>query len=440
MKEIRELTPAQDFQDGIAYCCIPVQKITEKGILESPEIITSEREHFPLSEEALLLKGFYIKRRANPLPRWSEKGIKSFLSGNPSPDIKEVFEGIRREYKTYLDLIDERFYSLLSIWALGTYFYRLFSVYPYIHLNGEIQSGKTKTLILTSLLSFNGELTFNSTPAYITRVIHNNHSTCCVDEAENLNSRNEGRKLLVSMYNAGYKKGVFTGKMEKEKGIWKPKLFEAYSPKIFASINGLSPALSSRSIPIPMVETSNKEIKNREIDINNPIFQEIRDNLYPLMLTQFKEIKETYHNLTDTEILGREWELWRPILALSKLIYKDEEKFYNEIRDLALKIISEKKEIRKEEIVPTFLISLKEMIEEYPAKDNFYPSSQIINFLKERDGVFGSINGKFLSLHLKKLALVDGNSFCKKIAGRVIRGYRLNPETISERLKAIGIR
>jgi len=109
------------------------------------------------------------------------------------------------------------------------------------------------------------------------------------------------------------------------------------------------------------------------------------------------------------------------------------------MRDLALKIISEKKEMRKEEIGLALLVCLKEIIEEYPTKDNFYPSSQVINYLKERDGVFGNVNGKFISTHLKRLALTNGNSFCKKIAGRVIRGYKLNPETISERLKAIGI-
>ena len=115
MGEIKELTPAQDFQDGVAYCCIPSQRIREEGISESFKIITSERECFEFEEETLLLKGFYTKRRSNTLPRWSEKGIKSFLSGSPSPSLKEVFEEIKREYETYLDLIDNRYYFLLSI-------------------------------------------------------------------------------------------------------------------------------------------------------------------------------------------------------------------------------------------------------------------------------------------------------------------------------------
>ena len=137
------------------------------------------------------------------------------MEGKSASSLEALFTQIRDQYQLYIDFLDERVYSLLSVWVIGTYFHRLFSAYPYIHLNGDPQTGKNKTLELTALVAFNGELTFHSTPAYIVRAISDNHCVCCVDEAERLRpSKDEDRQLVISMYNSGYKRGAMAGKVE----------------------------------------------------------------------------------------------------------------------------------------------------------------------------------------------------------------------------------
>jgi len=165
-ENLKELTPSQDFIDDIAFTCIMVKKVTGNGkVSENIELITSEKKHFPLTNNELFNLGFYSERTPFPKCRWSRESIQSFLNGNSSTEIKEVFEDIKKQFEEYIDFSDSRYYILLSIWIIGTYFHRLFNTYPYIHLNGRISSGKTKTLTLISLLAFNGELSFQSTPS-----------------------------------------------------------------------------------------------------------------------------------------------------------------------------------------------------------------------------------------------------------------------------------
>ena len=417
MKEIRELTPGQDFQDGVAYTCFSVKRVTGNRISDKIEIISSTRKHFELTDENLFDLGFYTERTPFiPKNRWSKESISSFLNSNQSPDIKEVFESIKDQFEKYIDLPDKRYYSFFPMWIIGTYFHRLFSTYPYVHLNGRIATGKTKTLTLISLLAFNGELSFHSTPSYVTRAIHNNHSVLCVDEAENL----KGNSVLVSMLNAGYKKGVYTGKTERENGSFKPKLFEGYSPKTFASINGLMKSLSSRCIKIEMEKSKNIEIKNRELDMTSATFQKIRDNLYLLMMTKFMEIRNIYHTITDEEIQGRNWELWKPILTIAQMLDRETDSVYSVIREMA----KDKMEIEQDETENQFILNMKNLIWKYPSKHNFYPTEKIISFLKT-EHLFRNINGKSLSILFKK-SDIPVKPIQKKLNHKIIRGYFLN--------------
>lgn len=422
---MRELTPAQDFKDRVAYTTVTVKEFLENKVIERVELITSEGKRFPLTPENLFLLGFYSKREPFPIHRWSEDGIETFLSKKkPSADIREVFAQVKNQFEIYLDFADPGYYSLLTLWTLGTYFHRRFSSYPYLHLAGDMSTGKTKTLTLISLLAFNGEIIFNSTPSYLIRIIHNNHATLCIDEAENLKGKDG---VFLSMLNSGYKKGIFTGKIERENGLLKPERFEGFSPKVFASINGLYRSLASRCIRVQMVETSKPEIKNREVNIENQIFQDIRDNLYTLMFTQFLKIKKCYSILTDEEIQGRDWELFSPIFALAKMIENKEAGVYNDIRRLAIGQIKERKEEKREDMASRFIVHLKEIIDAYPLKTNFYPTVYLLQSLKNKPG-FETIEGKFIVSQLRNLGLVSNGSILKKVAGRATRGYCLNPE------------
>jgi len=302
---------------------------------------------------------------------------------------------------------------------------------------------------LTAALSFNGELTFHCTPAYTIRAISSNHSTACVDEAERLySSKDEESQTVRAMFNAGYKRGSFAGKMEPgaKKGKWEVRKFEAYSPKMFASIKDLNQVLKTRTIPITMVESADEEIKNRQPNLEDAIFQEIRDDLYLIMMTQHEKVKEIYGELTDKEILGREWELWRPLLSVVIAIGKKD--LYDILRRFALESGDSKRRQREEETAsPKILGAFIELLGK--EKEGFYSTLELTECLaKYDDEFFGWMKhssdeektkgkaGRFIRSEIKKLAI--GRSTKRYIEGSQKRGYLLDKKAIEDRLKGIG--
>ena len=84
-----------------------------------------------------------------------------------------------------------------------------------------------------------------------------------------------------------------------------------------------------------------------------------------------------------------------------------------------------------------FLIHLKEIIDTYPLKTNFYPTAYLLQSFQKKPG-FENIEGRFIANQLKNLGLTSNGSILKKLnGGKAVRGYYLGPETIIERLKAV---
>lgn len=442
---IKEITPALDFIGAKACVAVPVIELVEDQVKRQAYVIMTGRDKFLLDKSHLLEKGFYSFRNPSPPERWSRESIENYLSGEEISDFRPLFEAITNQYSHYIDFGDSRIAKYMACWVIGTYFHRLFTSYPYIHLNGTMESGKSKTLMITAQLAFNGQLTVNSTASFVIRTIHDNHSTCCIDEIENLQRAKDDNSLaVVGMYNAGYKRGSFVGKAEQigRNSNWEPKQYEAYSPKIFASINGLEPSLASRTVPIEMVRSTNGAVKNREVSNQDPTLTLIRDQLYPVMLEQFLVVRAIYSGIQDEEIVGREWELWKPILAIAKAIDSDLA-LYGELRQLALESGANKKETVLESMVtPKILDALETLLLSETNYEATYSGPQIINQLIEADrDSFGWLANydkanHWIGKELRKAGAFKGRAGQAKIDGVNTRVYQLNLRIIQERLTA----
>jgi hypothetical protein len=445
------LTPAQDFIDNVAYITVSRNHFLDTKMIPINYVITSKREKFQLCSEELFKRGLYVDRDINPVARWSINSQEEYLNGDADVNISDIFDEIYKAFIHYIDFGNEKTAKLMACWVIGTYYHRQFKTYPYIHFNGDMEAGKTKTATLIACLSFNGELTFNSTPPYIISAIHNNHSTCCVDEAERLkDNKEQDSQTVISMYNAGYKKGNFCGKREQigTEGKWVNKQFEAYSPKVFASIKGLQASLASRCISITMYKSGNRDIQNREIDISDPVFQKIRDKLHQLLFDRHILVKVKYDSITDEEIFGREWELSKPILTIAKAIDDSNNSklnLYGEIRNNLLEIQKLKKEARIEEtITPKLLLTLHEYLSSNSARDKFYTVSELINALIDSgEEAFSWLSdenkyhgrGRWLSNALRTAGVIEGKAIQKKIEGKNAKGFHIDLENIKKRLK-----
>ncbi|MBS7634517.1 hypothetical protein KEJ34_03335, partial [Candidatus Bathyarchaeota archaeon] len=267
--------------------------------------------------------------------RWSLKSVKAYLSGEASVDPAGLYAAIRDQLSKYIEFTDPDHYDLVSLWAAGTYFFTLFDTYPYLYFGGIKQSGKTKTLTLLRLLCFNAVFSTDISTAALFRLIQSGRCTLLMDESESL-SNAERRQDLRSLLLAGYKRGAYVWRTEKnfaEKLT--PESFEVYCPKALANIAGLESTLEDRCINIIMRRGRNGAILDSEPNVQNPVWQDIRDQLYVFALKHWRDVLETLKEMSERsegderceacvkeeaekKISARERELWLPILTLAR--------------------------------------------------------------------------------------------------------------------------
>jgi hypothetical protein len=443
---LTEFIPAQFFTSDNAYITLQLNVKCENGVNKENYVICSDRRIVPLN--LLLKENNYISMREPRFNQhWSTDSLNSYLRDERTD--YNYFELLDKEITTlkyYLDLNHEDWYLVLGLWVWGTYFYRMFSSYPYFNINGLMNSGKTKLLELCSELAFNGKFLMGSTPAFVIREIHENCSTIFLDEVESLKkAATPEAQTLFLMLNSGYKVGPRVGKMQPTgtKG-WDSKEYDPYSPKMIAGINDVSDTLQSRSINLTMLASTKNEIKNQELEINSPIFKELRDGFYLSVMDLHKDLFKMYKSLCEPYIQGRNWEVWRPLLALAKVI--DEKSgqdglLYNLVRDFALERIQVASSISADDqTVIQLLLALKDMMESESKQEAFYPTINLKTYLKtERGDDFGWLEStSYIGVSLRKSGVVLQGSEIRRLRGKPMRGYLLNLDVINERLKALG--
>jgi hypothetical protein len=130
--------------------------------------------------------------------RWSTASIDRFSKLKRYPtqetialDKPKLLEALKNQFIQYIEFSDERYHTFFALWNIGTYCHPLFNSYPYVHLVGLAQSGKSKLLSLCSCLSFNGMHTPDTSTACIFRLIEKQRISLFLDEAENFANKNE---------------------------------------------------------------------------------------------------------------------------------------------------------------------------------------------------------------------------------------------------------
>jgi len=330
----KKIHPAIDVIDDVAYIGILepaielVQKRDKKVRREVDKLffVTSLREKFPvdlLREKKLRLTYDYVIAKN----RWSSKSIEAFLKKEATVNSKEVYLKVKEQVQTYFELEHPATYDYITLWIIGTYFYHLFSSFPYNYFGGMKETGKTNMLVLCRLLAFNAVHSESMTGASVFRLIQGRRATVLIDETENLaNPRSERLQNLRQIVIDGNVKGIPIYRTEKSRHEkWVTQEFDRYSPKIFANIQGIDNVLADRCISFTMLRAEKGKVKDIKNDLEVPLWQEICDSLYILFFTHWKEVKETYETLElseDSPIFGRLVELWKPILALAKFFEK----------------------------------------------------------------------------------------------------------------------
>lgn len=336
------LFPSQDYGNGVMYFAVKRAK--------KLHLLTSERECFPIEEcESKNIKLIGLPDRC----RLSSRSLHAYLAGEMVTNSALLFAEISEYLKRFVILKDADCYSFLALWIMGTYIFRVFRYYPYIHLAGEKQSGKTLLMEIMSTIAFNGEISASATAAVLFRDVQSNQPTLFLDEVERLRTQDRERfGAVLEVLNTGYAK---TGLVKRVggKNFDTVHSFSTFSPKVFAGINGVHDVLADRAIPILMVRRLAEESveRYRETKVNLETHRRIRDELYVFALSYGPQIGEAYSSATD-EIPGlehlsnREYDIWSPIFAVAQCV--DESTGKTECREALIRLSVKKLEERRE--------------------------------------------------------------------------------------------
>ena len=326
------LKPAQGTVHDYWYFGIPFPVILRKEITGKkgePTIIEEEGKRLAITngynvwlQEDLETMNTPSTFSHEPLfldERWNFEDIKQFVNGgHASPTTKELLDEIQQQYRNYIDFVNPEDYLVTAAWTMTTYLHQLFVAFPYLFLSGEKESGKTKTLLLTSCMAFNSMTTGNISTSALYRMVQDCSPALLLDETETLKDP-ERAESIRNVLLSGYKKGTVVYRANKDKKNTPVESFEVYCPKMIANIRGLEQVLESRTIPIQMCKTLDKNLGNKEINPLDPQWPQIRAKLYRWALDHWKEVAaNNTPETTPEELTNRAKELWLPILTLLK--------------------------------------------------------------------------------------------------------------------------
>ena len=319
-------------------------------------LVLPEKDFFILNENTLIERGLFAKPPTGIFPqRWSNVAFMDFFERGRTVNPYEIFKRIKEAYEYYMDYGDRQSHvtTYKAAYIIMTHFHPLFNYLGYDKLEGDTTSGKSKSALIDLELGFNAISSVDASAAAIYRVIQERRSTLIVDEFEGHSVKDPDKLQILTILNAGFQKGLTIPRMDMKGN--RASLLESspYGPKTIAAIDSLYETLRNRSHLIRSIRTLNREKSNREVDINDPQWQSIRDDLYLLLVNYFNEVKElSNEKYDDWDLDSRDLNKAKPILTVIKFICKyagsDSEKIIDDIKKFFQNQKEENKEVSTE--------------------------------------------------------------------------------------------
>ncbi len=342
------------------------------------------------------------------LPDWFEKHfddtLSSFTRKSGVSGVSDVFLG-GQEYELhkqegidpsavivtnvtnvtkYIEFLDSDDILLTSLWTLGTFLWDKFDHYPYLLVNAPKASGKTKLCTILSLTSYRGVVSQNMSPSLIYRYITKTKPTLIIDDME-LRGDKELRENVNGILRAGWYMG---GKiMRCHPNTLEPEEFEVYCPKVISNIYGVrDDALESRCLTINLLASINPLILNSDVTpLGNEITQGVYKKNYVWAFKNAENVSEAYQTLLPVEgINGRDWQLWKPLLTIAKVIDSQENTDYFErLTILAKNKIKNRMNNDDFDIHKRILYALRSLVG--PLEENYFSIDEVKDKMEYAD-------------------------------------------------------
>lgn len=320
--------PAYDIQESFINLGFKITTVKVDRPVSQNVYIRSDGGEYQLYTGAVFelngRKGVYDLRDRELLPlsnKWSLDQVKDFVE-HPTAPI-DVYSKVKDALAMFIDFADPAVYGLITTWIIGTYFHRLFHTYPFLSIFGYKETGKSKTQEVLEQLCMGAYKTRSVSVASLADTIDGTRGTFILDQAEILSEKNYADLLgiLADSYTVGGGRRRIV--VISSSGTRRVVEFETYGPKCFASTKDIDADLKDRTIEIVMVKAK-KEYPDP--DKNLPLWGHLRDQLYRLLLTKWKEAREIYPQMgQDKDIVQRVGQLWKPLDTILMLENVDED-------------------------------------------------------------------------------------------------------------------
>lgn len=261
--------------------------------------------------------------------RWDMDSLLEFVERPEPPE--GLYEEIKTALKTYVEFTKEEHYGLDAAWVIATYFHRCFHAVPYLFFYGQKESGKSRILDVLQRLAFNAIKVKGISLASLGDSVDSIRGTILVDQAETLlDPKNiDLLGIVTNGYTIGGGKRRIVDLSGKNRRLAE---FETYGSKAFASSGYIHSDMRDRCILQSMIRS--------KADFPYPYphygkWKRLRDKLYRLLLTKWKEARRIYKDIETDDISHRAKELWKPLQTVL-ILEKAPEEEIKSIKDAFL--------------------------------------------------------------------------------------------------------
>ncbi|MGA2466329.1 MAG: hypothetical protein ABSH06_18505 [Thermodesulfobacteriota bacterium] len=361
--------------------------------------------------------------------------IKRFRAGEVVSGF-DLCKRIENLFSRHIVFKDDRIPTLLSVWVVGTYVYKIFRFYGYLLLQSlSPRCAKSYCLDLLSFVAFNSTSRFiDPSCATLFREVHHNNSTLIIDEANIQIGKDDQNIELIALLHGGFMAGSYIPRVEGEDR--QIVYFDGYSPKAFAEIGEAVSSIEDRSFRVPMIRKKKGQKKDRFIlQHAEDELQRIREDCYLWSLRRFEDVKKIY-DISDgfKEIDGiddRQRDIFEPLLSIASIM--DEEagtegdSTYTSLCELAKEMAGVREARESNHDVIAAISILKDFLGDEDKR--FVASKAMLERFKEEDELMTIDTGRALARFMKNFEL-----YPHKDSGRV-RGYTLRKKMIDDLLE-----
>jgi hypothetical protein len=311
-ESIRVLHPAQDVVDGVLWYGLEVDSALV--------VITSARQ----AHRADRLPEGIALRHTEPGPSTVSRDLAvRWLTTGESGSIARTLDALADFLTRYVVLRERRTALWIAAWALATWCYRAFRVFPYLSIrSAEKRCGKSRLLGLLARVCFNASpVTAHPTEAQLYRSAARTGGVQLFDEVETLRGDKDRFDALITVLNVGFERGGVVSRLEKRGERFVEEPYEVYTPRVLAGIAGLKDTLEDRALPLFMLRKRRNEPVARLSRATDAEAQALRDQCALACLTHIQTILAAYDGapavLEREGIDDRAVDLWSPLLAMA---------------------------------------------------------------------------------------------------------------------------